>query len=96
MIPWMVTGLEPAQTFIELFQQLCAGSVVCLREYAVQLQECHLLRTFVGTVKDLSLPDLKVESVLGVPPTQVTINGVGNEVLVPYFWCDKLFYYVLI
>ena len=51
VIPWMVAGLEPAQTFVELFQQLCAGSVVCLREYAGRLQDCHLVRAFVGTAK---------------------------------------------
>ena len=51
VIPWMVAGLGPAQTFVELFQQLCAGSVVCLREYAGRLQDCHLVRAFVGTAK---------------------------------------------
>ena len=52
MIPWMVAGLEPAQTFVELFQQLCAGSVVCLRDYAGRLQDSRLVRAFVGTAKD--------------------------------------------
>ena len=61
VIPWMVAGLEPAQTFVELFQQLCAGSVVCLQEYAGRLQDCHLVRAFVGTAKDsLVAVDLKL------------------------------------
>lgn len=52
VIPWMVAGLEPAQTFVELFQQLCAGSVVCLRDYAGRLRDSRLVRAFVGTAKD--------------------------------------------
>ena len=57
----MVAGLEPAQTFVELFQQLCAGSVVCLQEYAGGLQDCHLVHAFVGTAKDsLVAVDLKL------------------------------------
>ena len=31
---------------------LCAGSVVCLRDYAGRLQDSRLVRAFVGTAKD--------------------------------------------
>ena len=39
-------------TFVELFQQLCAGSLECLQEYAVKLQQCYLTRAFMGPTRD--------------------------------------------
>ena len=41
MIPWMVAGLEPAQTFVELFQQLCAGSVVKINFRSIIRHRAH-------------------------------------------------------
>ena len=51
IIPWSVTSLQVAHSFLELFNQLRAGRLEYFSEYLPKLSNCRLVKTFVGQEK---------------------------------------------
>ena len=52
MIPWTICTVTPEQTFLSLYEKLCAGSLELFEQFASKLSHKRLATTFVGPAKD--------------------------------------------
>ena len=52
MISWTICSVTPGQTFVSLYEKLCAWSLELFKQFASELGRTCLARTFVGPAKD--------------------------------------------
>ena len=52
VIPWTIVSVNESISFVQLFENLRAGSISTFEQYAQNLQQCHLTQCSVAKSRD--------------------------------------------